>query len=149
MDRIEVHDIPDPVQPGRADPDRAPREFAQLQGLLVANGGLRPLTVGIDVGRAPGGRSRGRRRGGVPAGDHVVSCFFPQWQMGYPVDQCQPRQHAGDGIDGFAAPLFGTAATAFTHAPRVEPREAATITTALSLRRTLVGDGQIKPAIPS
>jgi len=71
-------------------------------------------------------------------------------RMGYPVDQCgNLASTPGDGIDACRA-LFVRAATAFTHAPtRLEPRRGRDhyhepVSTAW---RTLVGDGQIKPAI--
>ena len=90
-------------------------------------------------------------------GDHAVSCFFPQWcRMGFPGDRwaISPAGTPGDGIDGFAAHLFGSgAATAFTHAPRGWSwhAEAATITTAgvTAWRKALVGDGKSKPSTPA
>ena len=80
-------------------------------------------------------------------GDHVVSCFFPQWQDGLPRGPVGDFAGTpGDGIDGFAAHFSIRAATAFTHAPRGwSHAEAATITTAgVTAWRALVGDGQIK-----
>jgi len=79
------------------------------------------------------------------AGDHVVSCFFPDWQDGPPVIGDFSRT-PGDGIDGFAQAHVVLPATAFTHAPKLyDSVEAATITTAgLTAWRALVVDGGLK-----
>ena len=65
-------------------------------------------------------------------GDHVVSCFFPQWQDGLPREPVGDFAGTpGDGINGFAAYFSVRAVTAFTHAPRDwSYAEAATVTTA-------------------
>ncbi|MCD2514272.1 zinc-dependent alcohol dehydrogenase family protein [Comamonas endophytica] len=78
-------------------------------------------------------------------GDHVVSCFFPQWQSG----RYAPSSFdlvPGDGCDGFAREMVTMPATAFTHAPRgYSHEEAATLTTAgLTAWRALVVDGQLQ-----
>ncbi len=81
-------------------------------------------------------------------GDHVVSCFFPQWPDGRAMAEVGSfAQTPGDGADGFAAQYAVRPATAFTHAPRGwSHAEAATITTAgLTAWRALIGDGQLKP----
>ncbi len=78
-------------------------------------------------------------------GDHVVSCFFPDWQAGPPTIGDFSRT-PGDGIDGFAQEHVVLPETAFTHAPRgYDSVEAATITTAgLTAWRALVVDGGLK-----
>ncbi len=78
-------------------------------------------------------------------GDHVVSCFFPDWQDGAPTIGDFSRT-PGDGIDGFAQEHVVLPATAFTHAPHgYDAVEAATITTAgLTAWRALVVDGGLK-----
>ena len=78
-------------------------------------------------------------------GDHVVSCFFPDWQAGPPTIGDFSRT-PGDGIDGFAQEHVVLPATAFTLAPRgYVSVEAATITTAgLTAWRALVVDGGLK-----
>lgn len=63
-------------------------------------------------------------------GDHVVSCFFPDWTEGedFPSDFARTP---GDGIDGYAREVVVTPETWFTRAPRGwTHEEAATITTA-------------------
>jgi len=79
------------------------------------------------------------------AGDHVVSCFFPDWLDGPPTIADFSRT-PGDGIDGFAQEHVVLPATAFTSAPRgYDAVEAATITTAgLTAWRALVVDGKLK-----
>jgi len=81
----------------------------------------------------------------VGVGDHVVSCFFPDWQDGPPTIGDFGRT-PGDGIDGFAQAHVVLPATAFTKAPRgYDAVEAATITTAgLTAWRALVVDGKLK-----
>lgn len=78
-------------------------------------------------------------------GDHVVSCFFPDWQAG-PPRVGDFRRVPGDGIDGFARETVVLPATAFTKAPAGwSHAEAATITTAgLTAWRALVVDGGLK-----
>ncbi|MGA1798590.1 NAD(P)-dependent alcohol dehydrogenase [Sphingomonas sp. 4RDLI-65] len=78
-------------------------------------------------------------------GDHVVSCFFPDWQDGAPTIGDFSRT-PGDGIDGFAQSHVVLPATAFTKAPEgYDHVEAATITTAgLTAWRALVVDGKLK-----
>lgn len=78
-------------------------------------------------------------------GDHVVSCFFPDWQDGPPISGDFSRV-PGDGIDGFATEYSVRPATAFTHAPKgFSHVEAATITTAgLTAWRALVELGKLK-----
>lgn len=78
-------------------------------------------------------------------GDHVVSCFFPDWQAGPPKVGDFLRV-PGDGVDGFARDVVVLPATAFTKAPAGwSHEEAATITTAgLTAWRALVVDAGLK-----
>lgn len=78
-------------------------------------------------------------------GNHVVSCFFPDWQDGPPPSGGFSRV-PGDGIDGFAVEYAVRPATAFTLAPKgFSHVEAATITTAgLTAWRALVEIGRLK-----
>lgn len=78
-------------------------------------------------------------------GDHVVSCFFPDWQDGLPTIGDFSRT-PGDGIDGYARERVTKPATWFTHAPEnYSPVEAATLTTAgLTAWRALVVLGSLK-----
>lgn len=79
------------------------------------------------------------------AGDHVVSCFFPDWQDGGPTAG-DFRRVPGDGIDGYARECVVAPAGWFTLAPRgYSHAEAATLTTAgLTAWRALVVNGGIK-----
>jgi NADPH:quinone reductase-like Zn-dependent oxidoreductase len=150
LDRIEVQNIPDPGQPGPGQIRIALHATSlNYHDLLVANGGIPTadgrvlMSDGAGVVEAVGEGVAEFRRG-----DHVVSCFFPQWQDGLPRGAMggDLTGTPGDGIDGFAAQFSVRAATAFTHAPRGwSHAEAATITTAgVTAWRALVGDGQIK-----
>ena len=149
FDRIKVHDVPDPHQPGPGQIRIALHATSlNYHDLLVANGtipaadGRVLMSDGAGVVEAVGEGVAEFR-----LGDHVVSCFFPQWQDGLPREPVGDFAGTpGDGIDGFAAHLSVRAATAFTHAPRDwSHAEAATVTTAgVTAWRALVGDGQIK-----
>ena len=125
LDRIEVRDIPDPGQPAPGQIRIALHATSlNYHDLLVANGaratadGRVLMSDGAGVVEAVG-------EGVVEfrPGEHVVSCFFPQWQDGLPRGpvgdfDCTP----GDGIDGFAAEFSVRAATAFTYG-RLHARE--------------------------
>lgn len=80
-------------------------------------------------------------------GDHVVSCFYPQWESG-PVIRSAGHFHytPGDGVDGLAAEVVTRDKSAFTLAPKGWTHaEAATITTAgLTAWRALVGESHLK-----
>jgi NADPH:quinone reductase-like Zn-dependent oxidoreductase len=78
-------------------------------------------------------------------GDYVVSCFFPWWQEGAPVEGFA-QGVPGDGMDGYAREVAVTPAHWFTGAPcGYSHAEAATLTTAgLTAWRALVVDGGIK-----
>jgi NADPH:quinone reductase-like Zn-dependent oxidoreductase len=149
LDKLEIRDIPDPGQPGPGQIRVALHATSlNFHDLLVVSGksptadGRVPMSDGAGVVDAVGD--------GVTefaVGDHVVSCFFPQWTDGLP--QSEVGNFAGtpgDGIDGMAAMHVVRAATAFTHAPRGwSHAEAATITTAgLTAWRALVVDGGLK-----
>jgi NADPH:quinone reductase-like Zn-dependent oxidoreductase len=78
-------------------------------------------------------------------GDHVVSCFFPDWQDGPPTVADFART-PGDGIDGYACEMVTRPASWFTLAPEgYTPIEAASLTTAgLTAWRSLVVHGKLK-----
>lgn len=149
LDRIEVHDIPDPGQPGPGQ-IRIALHASSLNSkdLLVAKGSLPTADRRILMSDGAGVvEAVGEGVAEFRPGDHVVSCFFPQWQDGLPSGPvANLASTPGDGIDGFAAHFSVRAATAFTHAPRGwSHAEAATITTAgVTAWRALVGAGQIK-----
>ena len=149
FDRIEIQDILDPGQPGPGQIRVALHATSlNYHDLLVANGGI-PTDDGRVLMSDGAGvvEAVGEGVAEFQPGDHVVSCFFPQWQDGLPRGPVGDFAGTpGDGIDGFAAQFSVRAATAFTHAPRGwSHAEAATITTAgVTAWRALVGDGQIK-----
>lgn len=149
FDRLHIEERPDPGAPGPGEVRVAVHATSlNYHDLLVATGrspaadGRVLMSDGAGVVEAVGP--------GVTEfepGDHVVSCFFPQWQDGSP--QTAVGGFAGtpgDGIDGFALPYAVRPATAFTHTPKGwSHAEAATITTAgLTAWRALVGDGALK-----
>jgi NADPH:quinone reductase-like Zn-dependent oxidoreductase len=78
-------------------------------------------------------------------GDHVVSCFFPNWLEGLP-PVADFSTVPGDGVDGYAREVVVAPATAFTHAPKgYSLTEAATLTTAgVTAWRALVVNGALK-----
>ena len=78
-------------------------------------------------------------------GDHVVSCFFPNWIEG-PPQVADFLTVPGDGVDGYAREFVVAPASAFTHAPNgYSFTEAATLTTAgVTAWRALVVNGALK-----
>ena len=78
-------------------------------------------------------------------GDHVVSCFFPEWQDGEATSH-KLAKVPGDTLDGYAREMVVLPAHWFTHAPKNYSHiEAATLTTAgLTAWRALVSDGPLK-----
>ncbi len=149
FDRIKVHDVPDPHQPGPGQIRIALHATSlNYHDLLVANGTIPAADGRVLMSDGAGVvEAIGEGVAEFRLGDHVVSCFFPQWQDGLPREPVGDFAGTpGDGIDGFAAHFSVRAATAFTHAPRDwSYAEAATVTTAgVTAWRALVGDGQIK-----
>jgi NADPH:quinone reductase-like Zn-dependent oxidoreductase len=149
LDRIEIQDIPDPGQPGPGQIRIALHATSlNYHDLLVANGNVPTADSRVLMSDGAGVvEAVGECVVEFRPGDHVVSCFFPQWQDGLPRGPVGDLAGMpGDGIDGFAAHFSVRAATAFTHAPRGWGHaEAATITTAgVTAWRALVGDGLIK-----
>ncbi|SHJ29032.1 NADPH:quinone reductase [Roseomonas rosea] len=148
LDRLEMVERPDPGQPGKGEIRVALHasslnyhDYGVATGRARAADGRIPMADGAGVVEAVGE--------GVTEfapGDHVVSCFFPDWQAGPPTVADFSRT-PGDGIDGFAREHAILPATAFTRAPRgFSHVEAATITTAgLTAWRALVVDGALKP----
>lgn len=146
LDALKLVDLPDPGRPGPGE----------IRVALHASS-LNFHDLGVASGRTPtDGRVLMADGAGVvqevgegvtefKPGDHVVSCFFPDWQDGPP----QPggfSRTPGDGIDGFAVEYAVRPATAFTLAPKgFSHVEAATITTAgLTAWRALVEIGRLK-----
>jgi NADPH:quinone reductase-like Zn-dependent oxidoreductase len=109
-------------------------------GKIPTADGLIPLSDGAGVVERVGeGVSE------FAVGDHVVSCFFPEWQKGDAV-AAGFATTPGDGVDGYARERVVRPANWFTRAPRgYSHAEAATLTTAgLTAWRALVGDGPLQ-----
>lgn len=147
LDNLRLEDRPDPGAPGvgevRIRLQGSSLNFHDLgvvTGRMGAADGLVPLADGAGIVEAVG-----EDVSEFAPGDHVVSCFFPDWQSGAPTIG-DFRRTPGDGIDGFAQEFVVRPATAFTHAPKgLDAVEAATITTAgLTAWRALVVDGKLK-----
>jgi len=115
-------------------------DYLVALGTIATADGLIPLSDGAGIVEQIGeGVSE------FAVGDHVVSCFFPEWQNGEAVTSGFTRT-PGDGIDGYARERVVRPANWFTHAPRNYSHiEAATLTTAgLTAWRALVDDGPLK-----
>lgn len=147
LDRLAVTQDADPGEPGTGEIRVALHASSlNFHDYLVCTGksptaeGRIPMADGAGIVEAVGN--------GVTefaAGDHVVSCFFPNWQAG-PPKIADFRGVPGDGIDGFARETVVLPATAFTKAPAGwSHAEAATITTAgLTAWRAMVVDAGLK-----
>ncbi len=147
LDRLELGDAPDPGTPGPGEIRvRVHASSLNYHDYLVVSGGARtedgriPLADGAGVVEAVG-----EGVDDFAEGDAVVSCFFPLWQDGPPVDG-NFRRVPGDGLDGYAREAVLRPATWFTHAPAGwSHAEAATITTAgVTAWRALVVDGRLR-----
>ncbi|MFC7734845.1 NAD(P)-dependent alcohol dehydrogenase [Roseomonas sp. GCM10028921] len=148
LERLERVERPDPGDPGPGEIRVALHasslnfhDYGVASGRARAEDGRVPMSDGAGVVEAIGAGVTEFR-----PGDHVVSCFFPDWQNG-PAEIDNFSRTPGDGIDGFAQEVAVRPATAFTRAPRgFSHVEAATITTAgLTAWRALVVDGGLKP----
>ena len=147
LDRLVLQDVPDPGDPGAGEIRvRVRASSLNFHDYLVVAGGSRaadgriPMADGAGVVEAVG---EGVEE--FAEGDAVVSCFFPLWQDGPPVDG-DFRNVPGDGLDGYGREVVVRPATWFTRAPvGWTHAEAATITTAgLTAWRALVVDGALK-----
>ena len=149
LDNIVVTELPDPGQP-QAGQIRVALHATSLNyhDLLVANGTIPTQDGRILMSDAAGVvEAIGEGVTEFKVGDHVVSCFFPQWLDGSVIETASNFSGTpGDGIDGYAAEYTVCAASAFTLAPcGWSHAEAATITTAgLTAWRALVVNGQLK-----
>src|SRR5690606_23550031 len=103
LDALKPVDLPDPGRPG-------PGEIR----VALHGSSLNYHDLGVASGRMPSDPGRVLMADGAGvveevgedltefrAGDHVVSCFFPDWQDGPPLPGGFARV-PGDGIDGFA-----------------------------------------------
>ena len=115
-------------------------DYLVALGTIPTADGLIPLADGAGIVERIGeGVSE------FTVGDHVVSCFFPEWQNGDPVSTGFAKT-PGDGVDGYARERVVRTANWFTRAPKnYSHTEAATLTTAgLTAWRALVSDGPLK-----
>ena len=147
LDRLKLVDMPDPEAPAAGE-IRVRLHASSLNyhdyrvvlgGIPTADGRI-PMADGAGVVQAIG---QGVTE--FAAGDHVVSCFFPQWLDGSPVVG-DFAAVPGDGVDGYAREIVVRPASWFTQSPRgFTHTEAATLTTAgLTAWRALVVDGGLK-----
>ena len=129
---LQVVDLPDPGQPA-AGQIRVRihanslnfHDFGVVNGNLPAEAGRIPMADGAGVVEAVGDGVSGFK-----AGDHVVSCFFPQWSDGPPAVR-DFKMTPGDGVDGYARERVVRPASSFTHTPKgYSHLESATLTTA-------------------
>ncbi len=148
LDRLTVEDVPDPGAPGPGEVRvRVHASSLNYHDYLVVAGRTRtedgriPLADGAGVVEAVGEGVED-----LAEGDAVVSCFFPLWQDGPPVDG-DFRRVPGDGLDGYGREAVVRPASWFTRAPAGWTHaEAATITTAgVTAWRALVVDGGLRP----
>lgn len=115
-------------------------DYGVVMGVMNPADGRIPMSDGAGVVEAVGSGVTEFREG-----DHVVSCFFPDWQDGT-VKIGDFSRTPGDGIDGYARERVTRPANWFTHAPEGYSHvEAATLTTAgLTAWRSLVVNGRLK-----
>lgn len=115
-------------------------DYLVALGKIPTADGLIPLTDGAGIVE-----SIGEGVTEFAVGDHVVSCFFPNWQNGEAVSS-KISTVPGDSLDGYARERVVRPANWFTRAPKnYSHSEAATLTTAgLTAWRTLVYDGHLK-----
>ncbi|MEX5296706.1 NAD(P)-dependent alcohol dehydrogenase [Kocuria sp. CPCC 205268] len=148
LDRLTVEDVPEPGAPGPGEVRVRVRasslnyhDYLVVAGRTRTQDGRIPLADGAGVVEAVGEGVED-----LAEGDAVVSCFFPLWQDGPPVDG-DFRRVPGDGLDGYGREAVVRPATWFTRAPAGWTHaEAATITTAgVTAWRALVVDGGLRP----
>lgn len=149
LDNLQLVELADPGEPGPGEIRVAIHATSlNYHDLLVAMGAI--PTAENRVLMADGAGVVERVGAGVSEfkpGDHVVSCFFPQWLDGKANgDVGDFKQTPGDGAQGFASEFVVRPATHFTLAPAGwSHAEAATITTSgLTAWRAMVCDGHLK-----
>jgi NADPH:quinone reductase-like Zn-dependent oxidoreductase len=147
LDRVTMVELDDPGTPQKGDilvrlnaSSLNYHDYLVAVGQIVTADGRIPLTDGAGIVEEIGEGVHD-----FAVGDHVVSCFFPEWQNGEAVASGFTRT-PGDGLDGYARERVVYPANWFTHAPKnYSHAEAATLTTAgLTAWRALVVDGRLK-----
>lgn len=149
LDNLKLTTLSDPGEPAQGEIRVAIHATSlNYHDLLVAEGAIPTAPQRILMADGAGVvEAVGEGVSDFRVGDHVVSCFFPQWADGLPFDRVSAfTQTPGDGADGFAAEYVVRPASHFTLAPAGwSHAEAATITTSgLTAWRALVGDAHIK-----
>ena len=148
LDRLKLVDKPEPQAPAVGEirvrlhaSSLNYHDYRVVLGGIPTSDGRIPMADGAGVVEAVG---QGVTEFAV--GDHVVSCFFPQWQDGPPAVG-DFATVPGDGVDGYAREIVVRPASWFTRSPQgFSHAEAATLTTAgLTAWRALVVDGGLKP----
>jgi len=148
LDRLKLVDKPEPQAPAVGEirvrlhaSSLNYHDYRVVLGGIPTSDGRIPMADGAGVVEAVG---QGVTEFAV--GDHVVSCFFPQWQDGSPAVG-DFATVPGDGVDGYAREIVVRPASWFTRSPQgFSHAEAATLTTAgLTAWRALVVDGGLKP----
>ena len=146
LDRLKVVEMEEPGAPQEGEIlVRLHASSLNYHDYLVALGtistadGLIPLSDGAGIIE-----KIGKGVSEFAVGDHVVSCFFPEWQNGEAVSAGFAKT-PGDGVDGYARERVARPANWFTCAPKnYSHTEAATLTTAgLTAWRALVNDGPL------
>lgn len=119
LDQLVLSEAEDPGAPGPGEVRVRVRalslnyhDFSVVQGAMPTANGRVPFSDASGVVEAVGPDVDD-----FVVGDAVVSCFFPLWQDGPPVDGDFSRV-PGDGLDGFAQQIVVRPATWFTHAPQ-------------------------------
>lgn len=147
LDRLTTTEIHDPARPGSGEIlVRLRGSSLNFHDYLVAIGKIPTGDGRIPLADGAGTIEEvGRGVTEFKVGDHVVSCFFPEWQSGAPVTSGFATT-PGDGVDGYARERVTRPANWFTRAPKgYSATEAATLTTAgLTAWRALVTEGALK-----
>ncbi|TKA98044.1 NAD(P)-dependent alcohol dehydrogenase [Cereibacter changlensis] len=147
LDHLRIVAVADPGPPGPGEirvrihaSSLNFHDYAVVTGRMPTEDGRVPMADGAGVVEAVGAGVTEFR-----AGDHVVSCFFPQWRDG-PPPVGDFSGTPGDGVDGYAREVVVCEAGWFTRAPAgYSHAEAATLTTAgLTAWRALVVEGGLK-----
>lgn len=146
LERLTVIEMDEPGDPRQGEIlVRIHASSLNYHDYLVANGtittadGLIPLSDGAGIVE-----KIGEGVSDFKVGDHVVSCFFPEWQNGEAISIGFAKT-PGDGVDGYARERVVRPANWFTQAPKnYSHSESATLTTAgLTAWRALVDHGPV------
>jgi NADPH:quinone reductase-like Zn-dependent oxidoreductase len=116
-------------------------DYAVAIGLIPTDDGRIPMSDGAGVVEAVG---EGVAEFAV--GDHVMSCFFPNWEDGG-ADARRLSEVPGDMVDGFAVESVTLPARCFTRVPAgYSFEQAATLPcAALTAWRALMVEARVKP----